>query len=194
MPSENTRPTHHQGPVKSAQQQPPKFKVGDIVHVNQDDEQWGWIAHDGEIAEVNEGERWALVNIGDYINASVIVDFQNMYARDDDEYKELVGALIKTIEALQNVPMVGDVYDQQHSDTGMRAIQQGEAVLAKLKQTEPEFEDDVPRWVDRHSVNCYFCRVLFDEREGLNADEYNGNDGGSICPSCIIKKETTDGT
>ena len=37
----------------------------------------------------------------------------------------------------------------------------------------------------RNSVNCYFCGVLFDEREGLNADDFNNNDGGSICQNCF---------
>jgi len=44
------------------------------------------------------------------------------------------------------------------------------------------------KWLDKHSVNCYFCGCLFDEREGENADEYNNNDGGSICPTCIFER------
>ena len=43
-------------------------------------------------------------------------------------------------------------------------------------------------WVESHSVNCYFCGVLFDERQGQNADAFNNNDGGSICPDCLKKK------
>lgn len=43
-------------------------------------------------------------------------------------------------------------------------------------------------WVDKHSVGCYFCGVLFDEREGQNADEFNNGDGGSICPACLKEK------
>ena len=46
-----------------------------------------------------------------------------------------------------------------------------------------------PRWVNGHSVNCYFCGWLFDERDGENADKYNNNDGGSICPFCLTFKE-----
>lgn len=42
----------------------------------------------------------------------------------------------------------------------------------------------IEQWIDRHSVNCYFCGRFFDEREGTNADEYNNNNGGSICPYC----------
>ena len=42
-------------------------------------------------------------------------------------------------------------------------------------------------WQGKHSVNCYFCGVLFDEREGQNADDYNNSDGGSICPDCLKK-------
>lgn len=48
-------------------------------------------------------------------------------------------------------------------------------------------------WIDKHSVNCYFCGVLFDEREGKNADEFNNNDGGTICPSCLAKSEGAKG-
>ncbi len=45
----------------------------------------------------------------------------------------------------------------------------------------PTARPSVPR---RHSVNCYFCGSEFDERDGSNADSYNGDDGGSICPAC----------
>ena len=40
------------------------------------------------------------------------------------------------------------------------------------------------RWVDAHSVNCYFCGLLVDERECLPADAFNQNDSGSICQEC----------
>lgn len=39
-------------------------------------------------------------------------------------------------------------------------------------------------WMDKHSVNCYFCGKLFDEREGVPADQFNKNDGGTCCQSC----------
>jgi hypothetical protein len=39
-------------------------------------------------------------------------------------------------------------------------------------------------WIERHSVNCYFCGDLVDERECAAADAYNGEDGGDICPRC----------
>jgi len=45
-------------------------------------------------------------------------------------------------------------------------------------------------WIEKHSVNCYFCGKLFDEREGQDADSFNNNDGGSICPQCLKEKET----
>ena len=47
----------------------------------------------------------------------------------------------------------------------------------------------IPDWIDRHSVSCYFCARLFDERDGYPADEYNAHNGGSICPDCIKEKE-----
>jgi len=43
-------------------------------------------------------------------------------------------------------------------------------------------------WVDRHSVNCYFCGKLFDERDGCPADEWNNSDGGTVCPECLAEK------
>lgn len=36
-----------------------------------------------------------------------------------------------------------------------------------------------------HSINCYFCSALVDERECMPADPYNGNDGGEVCPKCM---------
>jgi hypothetical protein len=44
-------------------------------------------------------------------------------------------------------------------------------------------------WIDRHSVNCYFCGDMYDERDCLPADDYNNNDGGSICPACMETAE-----
>ena len=35
------------------------------------------------------------------------------------------------------------------------------------------------------SVNCYFCGELFNESDCINADEFNDNDGGSICEKCL---------
>lgn len=42
-------------------------------------------------------------------------------------------------------------------------------------------------WIDKHSVNCYFCGELVDERDCMPADEWNRNDGGSICSKCQRK-------
>jgi len=53
-------------------------------------------------------------------------------------------------------------------------------------------ENYEPRWLEKHSVNCYFCGILFDEREGLDADYFNNNDGGSICPECLLKKNRSE--
>jgi len=47
---------------------------------------------------------------------------------------------------------------------------------------ECEIEDSM---IDKHSVNCYFCGKLVDERDCIPADDYNENDGGSICPECM---------
>ena len=37
-------------------------------------------------------------------------------------------------------------------------------------------------------VNCYFCEGVFDERDCQPADEYNDDDGGSICEECFEKQ------
>ena len=50
-------------------------------------------------------------------------------------------------------------------------------------------DDQNPRWLERHSVNCYFCGLLFDEREGVPANPFNGNDGGDCCPDCVPKPD-----
>ena len=47
-------------------------------------------------------------------------------------------------------------------------------------------------WIDKHSINCYFCGTLVDERECMPADEYNNNDGGEICQPCLATKEIED--
>ena len=69
----------------------------------------------------------------------------------------------------------------------------GEQWVTPAKSTLPDEPDEPeppePSWIDKHSVNCYFCEALFDEREGDNADAWNGNDGGSICPQCIKVKD-----
>ncbi len=39
------------------------------------------------------------------------------------------------------------------------------------------------------SVNCYFCNELSSDSECIPADEYNDNDGGSICPRCVEIEE-----
>ena len=46
------------------------------------------------------------------------------------------------------------------------------------------------RMLDRHSVNCYFCGSLADERECIPADEFNGGDGGDACPKCAKERQT----
>ena len=47
-------------------------------------------------------------------------------------------------------------------------------------------------WIESHSVNCYFCGELVDERDCVPADFYNGGDGGSCCPECLQEKEEYD--
>ena len=54
---------------------------------------------------------------------------------------------------------------------------------------DKRLEEKCPSQVDKHSVNCYFCAELVDERECVDADEYNDGDGGTICPKCQSQKE-----
>jgi hypothetical protein len=44
------------------------------------------------------------------------------------------------------------------------------------------------RDIDKHSVNCYFCNKLVDDRECIPADEFNDGDGGEMCPECAKKR------
>lgn len=44
---------------------------------------------------------------------------------------ELKAAIEQAVEALKNVPTVGEVYDQQHSDTHLRAQLRLEDALRK---------------------------------------------------------------
>ena len=44
-----------------------------------------------------------------------------------------------------------------------------------------------------HSVNCYFCNELVDERDCTPADDYNNNDGGDICEPCQDKRKAKHG-
>lgn len=37
------------------------------------------------------------------------------------------------------------------------------------------------RWIDRHSVNCYYCGRLFDERESVG---HGPDGGGEVCVDC----------
>jgi len=54
-----------------------------------------------------------------------------------------------------------------------------------------EADEAAPAWREKHSVNCYFCGVEFDERTGVPADRWNGNDGGTACPSCATARAAT---
>lgn len=45
---------------------------------------------------------------------------------------ELVGVCNKALEALRNVPLVGDTYDQQHSDTHQIVVLDLADVIAKV--------------------------------------------------------------
>lgn len=42
-------------------------------------------------------------------------------------------------------------------------------------------------WIDRHSVNCYDCGSIVDERDCVDGDEYT-KDGGSLCQQCLERR------
>ena len=55
---------------------------------------------------------------------------------------------------------------------------------------ENEFGKNVPSAEEElinqdRSVNCYFCASIVDERDCIVADDYNDNDGGVICKTCV---------
>ena len=35
-----------------------------------------------------------------------------------------------------------------------------------------------------NTVNCYFCHRLFEDSQVIEADDFNGGDGGSVCVEC----------
>ena len=43
-------------------------------------------------------------------------------------------------------------------------------------------------WIEKHSINCYLCGDLVDERDCIPADPYNDNDGGELCPTRKSRK------
>ena len=42
------------------------------------------------------------------------------------------------------------------------------------------------------SVNCYLCGLLKDEKDCIHADQFNNNDGGSICEKCLTELDNKD--
>lgn len=59
------------------------------------------------------------------------------------------------------------------------------ADIIEEMMNNPDLEEfDDPSWIDRHSVNCYYCADLIDERDCMPADKWNNNNGGDICPKC----------
>lgn len=48
--------------------------------------------------------------------------------------------------------------------------------------------DNVPRWIDAHSITCHVCGEFADEREALAL----GDDQGSICKNCLEKRVDDD--
>jgi hypothetical protein len=124
---------------------------------------------------------------------------------------DLLGFKIEVFCCLENSP--GMTYDTSLVDPDIGLADNDEFRCEKCKQVfdiensvKPEgkkgpiicvecSEDatDAPQsdesWIDKHSVNCYFCGTLCDERECIPADEHNDGDGGDMCPGCQKKAE-----
>jgi len=45
--------------------------------------------------------------------------------------------------------------------------------------------------IEKHSVSCYFCGELVDERECVPADKHNNGDGGDCCALCLARREVS---
>jgi len=58
--------------------------------------------------------------------------FRAAAAPREELIAELVGVCNRALEALYNVPLVGDTYDQQHSDTHQIAALDLAGVIAKV--------------------------------------------------------------
>lgn len=59
-----------------------------------------------------------------------------MATLDANTFQELKGSLDEAIAALLNVPQVGEVYDQQHSETQMHALLRVQAVRGTISKQE----------------------------------------------------------
>lgn len=49
----------------------------------------------------------------------------------------------------------------------------------------PDTFDIEDSWIDKHSVNCIKCAILFDERYGMTPEDGEG----TLCPVCFDKEE-----
>jgi len=78
------------------------------------------------------------------------------------------------------VAVLCDYIDRQEADAAF-----GDHVR-KCVEEDTEEPDAYARRMERHSVNCYFCNTLTDERECISADKYSGGDGGSLCQNCAL--------
>ena len=60
----------------------------------------------------------------------------------------------------------------------------------ELAERIDELREQLEHGLD-NSVNCYFCGEFFRDKECIPADEYNNDDGGSICKECLKKESKT---
>ncbi len=49
---------------------------------------------------------------------------------------------------------------------------------------EPQRHPEDEPYDDANTVDCWFCGELFPDKECSNADEFNNNNGGSVCRDC----------
>lgn len=80
-----------------------------------------------------------------------------------------------------------DVYDIE--DSVKPNGKKGPMICVECSQKAQDGSVRDESWIDKHSVNCYFCGTLCDERECIPADEHNDGDGGDMCPGCQEKAQ-----
>lgn len=86
-------------------------------------EDWGWTGFD-EATMYSDGDRadFPDVPMGGVWKQAQHVQENAIALVRRSESDRLRYVIEKAIEALNNVPCVGEVYDQQHSDTHMKAV------------------------------------------------------------------------